>query len=494
MLRLRFRILPAILAVGCAPPAKLTVLMHFRPGQQAFFQDRILKPFEKKHNCVIEVRAYEDPLDLPELLARPGDTLDLINPPLEMTRSLAGRNLVAPLEEIVSPKELADMRKEFFLMDLGRIKDRYYFIPRYLETPLLVYLKPQVAEAVQYWELRRDEINRALMKYNGRGLPRNYQLEKDPGQWDAFDLFVAGYYWKNKEIRGQKRGRMSLGPLFSHGTPNSLMDKAYQGGAAADGILRMGDEAVLDMFQWQAAAIREGTLNPSLIRSRWSEEQTWQAFQSGELFLSEATQMEAFFIHGNGTPQLPGYLASPEDLGLSIMPRGASLQLDAQGQPVRMGRRSVATRGWWWGISRRSRDRALAYRLARYLSSTEIQIEECTAFGMIPVRQDLLGELGLMFGGGWMSEVFSSAAQQLVENRYTVLPLLEEFPEISRNYQEAFQETCVAGANRKGGFEDIGKILEERYIPRQRVILGAKYPVRALSSRTGSPTPQATND
>jgi hypothetical protein len=482
MMRLLAWLLPALFAAGCAPTAKVNVVMHLRPDQEELYRTRILKPFEKKNKCIVQLKTYQDPAKLPDLLSS-GDTVDLIDPPLSMTRTLVGRNLIAPLDEILQPKELAELRKEFFLMDLGSAQDRPYFIPRYLETPVLIYLKSQVAEAVQYWDLRKDEINRALARYNGKGLPRNYDLEKDPSQWDYFDLFVAGWYWSNKEVQGQKRGRMALGPVGSPVTPQALMDKCFQAGAAPEALLRMNDDAVVDMFQWQSVLVREGALNPALIKSKWSEEDIRRGFRSGELFLSEATQMEAFLIHGNNTPEMPGYLADPEDMGVALMPKGCSLLLDSRGLALREGRRSVGTRGHWWGVPREARNRELSFKLAHYLSNMQNQIVESSAFGMIPVRQDLLGELGLMFGGGWTSDVFQTASQQLVENRFTVSPMVEEFTEMGLNYLGAYEELCLPGATQKTRFEDIQKALEDRYIPRQRQILGAKYPANAISAR-----------
>ncbi|MDB5106037.1 MAG: hypothetical protein JWP91_3726 [Fibrobacteres bacterium] len=482
MVRLGTWLLVAFIAVGCAPPAKVKVVMHLRADQERLYRDRILKPFEKKFKCVVDLQAYDDPAKLPELLSS-GDTVDLVDPPLAMTRTLVGRNLIAPLDGIVAPKELAELRKEYFLMDLGFVRGQTFFLPRFVETPVLIYLKSQVNEAVQYWDLRKDEINRALIRHNGKGLPRTYVLERDPSQWDYFDLFVVGYYWSNKEVQGQRRGRMALGPLGGPTAPQVIMDKCYQNGAGAEALLRMNDEPVVDMFQWQSVLIREGALNPNLVKSRWSDAEIREGFRSGELFLSEATQMEAFLIHGNGTPENPGFLANPEDMGVAMMPKGASVQLNDRGAALREGRRSVGTRGNWWGVTRRARDPKLAFQLAHYLSNTQNQILESTAFGMIPVRQDLLGEMGLMFGGGWTSDVFQMASQQLVENRFTVVPLIEEFTDLGQNYLNAYQEICLPGSGQKTRFEDIQKALEERYIPRQRQILGPKYPARVISAR-----------
>ena len=482
MTRTLLLLLAAIIATACSPPAKLRMLVHMPPAQKEQFQARVLKPFEKKNDCIIEIKTYEDPGELPALLSAPGDTFDLVNPPLEMTRALVGKNLITPLDEIADAKQMGEIRKEFFLMDLAGVRGQLYFLPRFLETPVLIYLKSQVAEAVLYWEIRRDEINRALARHNGRGLPTSYNLEKDPSQWDAFDLFVAGYYWSMKEVQGQRRGRVALGPMDGPRLAQGLMDKSFQGGASQEGILRMSDDQVADMYQWQSVLIREGIVNSNLLKNKWTVDRIRSGFQSGEIFLCEGTQMDAFYIHGNGTREMPGMLANPEDMGLAVMPKGGSLQLDSRGLPLREGRRSVGTRGWWWAVTRRATDKPLAFKLARHLGSTNSQIEECTAFGMVPTRQDLLGEMGLMFGGGWTSEVFQVASQQLVENHFTVLPMVEEYDDMARNYAEAYRDLCLPGPGQKTKFEDIQRALEERYIPRQRQILGGKYPGKVLSS------------
>jgi ABC-type glycerol-3-phosphate transport system substrate-binding protein len=479
----------ALLAAACSPPAKVRMLAHMSgPAQKAHFQSRVIKPFEKKHDVIVDLVTYDDPGRLPALLSAPGDTFDLVNPPLEMTRALVARGLVAPLDEFVPAGDLADLRKEYFLLDLGRAQGRQYFVPRYLETPTLIYLKSHVAEAAQYWEIRRAEIDRILARHNGKGLPTGYVLEKDPSAWDAYDIFVAGYYWSQKEVKGQRRGRIALGPMDAPRLAQGLMDKAFQMGATHDGVLRMDDDAVADMFQWQGVLLREGVINPNLPRHRWTADRIRQGFRSGEIFLCEGTQTDAFLIHGNGTRELPGMLDDPEDMGLAVMPKGASLSLDGRGLPLREGRRNVGTRGWWWGVTRRSARKPLAFKLVRHLGGMASQIEEGTAFGVVSARQDLLGEMGLMFGGGWTSEVFQVASQQMVENRHTIAPLVDAYDAMAGNYVEAWRELCLPGAGRKTDFPHIRRTLEERYAPRQRAILGDRYPDRTLS-RGLSPGP-----
>src|SRR3954468_17023298 len=101
--------LAALIAVACSPPAKVRMLVKMRPGQKDVFQSRILKPFEKKYNCRVQVETYEDPSALVDLLRRPSDSVDLVHTPLDMTRALVGGNLVAPLEEAAEPSEIPEL-------------------------------------------------------------------------------------------------------------------------------------------------------------------------------------------------------------------------------------------------------------------------------------------------------------------------------------------------------------------------------------------------
>jgi hypothetical protein len=58
MLRACTWLMLALIAVGCAPPVKVKVVLRLRPDQEELYRNRLLKPFEKKHNCIVEIKSY----------------------------------------------------------------------------------------------------------------------------------------------------------------------------------------------------------------------------------------------------------------------------------------------------------------------------------------------------------------------------------------------------------------------------------------------------
>ncbi len=465
-IRLAVAFIFTILCTHCASPKRLHMVVKMRLAQENDFHKNVLRPFEKSHNCKIIMQTYTDNKNLQEILDKNGDSLDLINMPLELMRFGVTQNKILALDKILTPEEGAEIKKEYFLTDLARIGGHTYFIPRQLETPLLIYSKAQVQEAVQFWENDRESIERVLVKANGQGLPKPYQLEKDPNEWDFYDLFVVGVYWRNKEIHGQKKGRIAIGSAW----PQALMDMAYLSGAKPEEVMRLRELAIVDMFQWQSLFVREGIFPAMLMRENWGSNELFKAWQSGDIFLSFMSQQDFFWLHGNGTSEIPGVIKDLNDIGVARMPKGLSLMQEPSGKPLRQGGRNVCTRSTWWGVGAKSQTPMIAYELAHYLTSTKNQIMESSAYGIIPARQDLLGELGLMFGGGWMSDFFSITSQQLVENRFTLFPLVDDYEVMDRTYMEALQEFGQVSRNQKWGFVEIEKTLQEKYIPRLQSI------------------------
>ncbi|MBF0432846.1 MAG: extracellular solute-binding protein [Fibrobacteria bacterium] len=479
----------SFMLLNCASPKKMTVIIKMMPAQEEHFRKKVIPPFEKKHNVKVDVQTMENVNDLPKLIkeADEADGLHLVKVPFEMTRVLTGQNLILPIDSILPPEGIQGLKSEYFLMDLVKLNKHYFYMPRKFETRTLLYLKSYVREAVNNWETLRDEINMVLKRHNKYGLPKDFRLEKDPAEWDYFDIFVVGFYWKSKEISGAKMPRIAHRAKRYPGTALRMMDRAYQLGASPSDILRFNGEPMIDMLMWEALYTQEQIYNPKMYQEEWSGGDIWKGFRSGDVFLSFMTQIDAFFVHGAGTEAMPGFISNPEDMGVAIMPKGVSLLIDQDGAPLREGSRSITTGGWWWGIPRNTPDRQLSFELAHYITNTENQIEGCSGFGMVPVRQDMLSELGLMFGGGWISEVFHVASQQLVENKFTVIPLVDEYSDIGKNYIDAFYDICIGGNTGPDGIIDynhIQKVLSDKYIPKQKNILQKKYPPPRSSARS----------
>ena len=119
-----------------------------------------------------------------------------------------------------------------------------------------------------------------------------------------------------------------------------------------------------------------------------------------------------------------------------------------------------------------------SYQLAAEITSTKNQIQECTRFGMIPVRKDILSDMSMMFGGGWITQIYSVSFQQLMHNKSTVVPVNPNFDKIGALYLDAWFD-IVVGKNWSGsqGQPDrahIAKVIETAYATKAESILGRR--------------------
>ena len=204
----------------------------------------------------------------------------------------------------------------------------------------------------------------------------------------------------------------------------------------------MKGDAVVDALYWEALYTSAGIYNEKMWTERWSGSDIWRKFASEDLFLSFMTQLDCFFLHGTGSDNLDGYFPHPDDMGVATMPSACPAQLDANGMP-RYGSKAVSTGGWWWGIPADAPDPALGFKLASFITGTTAQIQECSRFGMIPVRKDILSDMSMMFGGGWIANIYDVSFRQLMENGYTILPGSGNFNEIGRLYLDCIDEIVV---------------------------------------------------
>lgn len=467
-----------LILLGCGPATEFTVLIKMMPNQEKYFENSIIPAFEKENNCKIKIIHFEDMWQIDSLLKAYPNT-GLVKTPFEMTRVLEGRGSIKALNDFLQPADIEDMKNTYFLMDLGTMDEKIYFVPRKFESRMLVYLKTKVQDAVNRWVLYEDTIRVILKEYNGYGLPHKYRLENNPDQWDFYDIFVAGYYWAHTDYKGRKGPRVAHRGKRYPGTALRLVDRVYQMGGTSEDVLKMNTEPVIDALEWEALYIKEGIFQPRMWMESWSGSGIWEGFQSGDVFLSFLTQIDCFFLHGAETKDMPGYLSDPDDMGVSVMPQGVSVALDSYGNYLRKGKRSVTTGGWWWGIPQNSPSPVLSYKLARHITTNDNQVEGCSNFGMVPVRKDILGDISLMFGGGWVTSVFDVAFAQLVHNRYTTIPLTDHYDEVGKNYIELWYDICVGQScvvDNIFSREEIANIVNAKYIPVQKQILGSEYP------------------
>jgi len=427
----------------CKPPFSVKVLISMIEAQEEFFKSEIIKPFEKKQKVKIDVRHFGDVDSIPDELARHPRSVCVVKVPFDKAGSLVNKGLMKPLDDFLTPDEMRDFDKVYLLTTLGRMQGKQYYMPRKFETRIMVYVKSRVQEAIAVWRNFREDINAELKKYNGYGLPATYLLEDDPNRWDFFDVFVAGWVWAHTSYNGKVAGRIGHRSKRYSGTALRVIDRAFSCGADSASIVTMRGDAVADAFCWEALYAASGCYSPRMWTEAWSGAGVWDGFRSGDVFLSFMTQLDCFFIHGTGRDGLGGFLENPEEMGVAIMPAGCSVALDAAGNPVREGTHAISTGGWWWGIPFDTPDPRLSYQIIRAITNTENQVQECNRFGMIPVRKDILGDMSMLFGGGWITQVYDVSFKQLMANKKTTLPAHPRFDEIRNVYLDAWFDIVV---------------------------------------------------
>jgi len=451
--------------------------------QDAWFREHLIRPFEKMHGANVTVASFDGFWDLEVMLKldrqRNAPSIGLVKTPLEMTRPL--KDFMSPFDDILNKDDLESLKAVYdpSALEKGRIEGKLYYLPRKLETRMMVYVKSKVNEAVAGWKKFESDIAKALSTHNGFGLPSDYTLESDPNQWDYFDLFVAAWYWSRTPYYGITLPRMAHRGKKYAGTVVGLVDRTFQMGGNEENVLKMDSRPVVDMFLWEALYRKYRLYNPSMWQDPWSGGGIWNAMKDGKVYLAMMHQIDCFFIHGGTHPQMQGYLVDPDEMGVAVMPGGVSLEVDDRGIPCRKGNKKAGTSGWWWGIPKTAPNPRLSAALAQWITEYKNHRDECRTFGMMPVRKDITSDLKGVFPEAWMARVFDTSIHQLTLNGDTMAPLLPEYSEIGKIYLAAWYDIVVSehyGPDGKPDRNFIKKRLADRYVPKIKAILGGRYP------------------
>lgn len=155
--------------------------------------------------------------------------------------------------------------------------------------------------------------------------------------------------------------------------------------------------------------------------------------------------------------------------------------LDGNGVPAIDGTRKTTTGGWWWGIPSKAPKAKLAYELALFISTNSINALECSQFGMIPIRKDLLQNIQNVFQEGWVGDVYRTSFEQInsqiSDSSFTIVPLDKEYPALADNYIEAWYDIVM---KREKGLlsteKSISDFLKAKYVPKAQSLYGSAYP------------------
>ena len=426
---------------------QMTVLIRMMDIQDLYFREKI-KEFERQNQVRINVVTFDQVQDVRQMieLERRGEQkrIGLVKTAMEMVYPLAEGGYLIPLDEIVDSIKLENHLDEYLpqASEIGSVGGKTYYIPRKLETYLLFYLESKVKDALDGWEKLGPKIDAALREVNGYGLPAGYKLEKDPAEWDFYDIAVLSFFWANHPYQDLFIPRVAHRGKRYAGTVNELATRVFQLGGDKGDVLAMDAGPVEDFFRWESFFVRSNLYHPGMWERAWSGGDIWKAISSGEVFLCYLHQIDLFFVHGGSDPTMTGYLSDPSDMRVSVMPKGVSLELTGEGLPKREGGHYSNLYGWWWGIPVTSPDPELSYRLARFITSRENQIEECSRFGMFPVRKDVLDDLAEAFDEQWKREIFEASRKQF-DIGTKELPRLKQWPRVGKNYLDAWYDISV---------------------------------------------------
>jgi ABC-type glycerol-3-phosphate transport system substrate-binding protein len=429
-------------------PKPITILIRMMEPQERWFMENIIKKFEQKNHCKIILKRFGKDYELVEILRRDAESggegsVSLVKTPVHLTLLLYKEGLVIPYERILSDLGFGKSEIESIL---GKIRDEYdpvalqmgrfstitgeklYFLPRKLETRLMVYRRSKVADAVENWHKIRAQIDDVLKRENGYGLPKDYNLESDINQWDFYDLLVVGYYWANTEYNGKKIGRIAHRSKNYSGTVIGLIDRALQLGAVKEDIRNMhkSSEPIIDMLHWESI-LRKYNL---YCEGMWGEDgwygyDIYKGIKKGDVFLTWLHQLDCMLIYGSEQLGIESFLNKKEDLGISIMPQGVSFELTDNGRPNRIGTREAHTFGWFWGIPKGSPEPELAYKLAMFITSYEAHLEESKNFFLVPVTERVRDALKAHLKADWQAELYDKSLEQfkINGNHFTMLLL-----------------------------------------------------------------------
>jgi hypothetical protein len=384
---------------------------------------------------------------------------------------------VKPFEEILSDMGfgksdigsiIGEIRDDYdpVALEMGRFStitgEKLYFLPRKLETRLMVYRKSKVTDAVENWPKFRAQIQDVLKRENGYGLPEDYSLESDINQWDFYDLLVVGYYWANIEYNGKKMGRIAHRSKNYAGTAIGLIDRALQLGAVNEDIRKVdkSSEPFIDMLYWESIFRKHNLYSLGM----W-EDDGWYAFdiykgiKEGDVFLTWLHQLDCMLIYGAEQLGMQTPPNKKEDLGISIMPQGVSFELTNNGRPKRIGTRGAHTFGWFWGIPKGSPEPELAYKLAKFITSYEVHLEESKNFFLVPVRKSVRDALkaDLKVKADWQAQLYDKSLEQFKINGNHSVPrfkTLADYQEFLNNYYDAFEKIVIKKGYDQGGQGD----------------------------------------
>ncbi len=414
------------------PGPRRYVVMQLDEIQGAWFQANILDVFNKETSSNLELLRVPEEEQLQAITrdaAQSGKDVVLTALPETQLAHAIDTKLVRPFSSVTSSDRIATDFEEVGAAVLApaKAKGTQYFLPRMSVVDVAAYRVSKVRDAISHWSALRPQINAAIAKVNGKGLPAGYELGLTPAKWTSYDLFVMAYYWSHRSYGGEPaRARVAHRTGDEIDGQRDIVSALYRQGATDATATKPNTQAAVDLFQWEALYRDEGAYVPEMFEADpFDDEAVLAGLESGDLYFAPIDTMEAFNIHGGSHAAAVAAVADPSDLEFTSMPRGASLALDAKGHPQRQRPSFSFLEDWVWALPAAANDAKVGYQLVRFLWRPDIHARECEALGMLPLHPRIVTERVSRFRLDWMSHVFEAGLEQARYGEATP-PLLVE--------------------------------------------------------------------
>lgn len=417
---------------------ELKLLVKMIPIQADWLEKNVLKDFERENGVSIRLQNFETFQEM-EAFAGRNKSFDVIKVPMDRAVDFREGGNLCPVSSIADDSTLKAIREAYVLPPLAVNLDTIFYVPRKLETRIMVYRVSKVKEALAGYRTLLPEISMAVALINQKGLPEGYVLEDNPDEWDYFDVLVAGYVWA-KAAGGSNPGKVGHRGKNYEGTMLRIVDRAFQCGATRGEIPFLTSPPVTEAFGWEYVYSKLKIYNASMFEENWTGQDLWKVFGQEDIYLTFLTQLDCFFLLGTGQKGLEGFFKDADDVEFALMPRAAPL---SGGESI-FANRNVTTGGWFWAVGKESVSKPLALKLILAMTSRENQEKEFNAFGTFPTRKALLKQNNdKIYLKRWQNRMLQTSIRQVELNRHTVLPTFRDMDALQNRYYKVLRILCV---------------------------------------------------
>lgn len=429
---------------------EFTFYARHMDSQAQWFQENVIDEFNKKTGHKVTMKQWSTISDLTNTLEldKKRGTIGALYLFGEDFESIVSKDLLRPLSEFDDWSNQRDRFTDYALAN-NQVKGEEYFVPYKYDLYGFYYDKTAVSNAVAGWEKYQSEIEAALKEFNGSGLPNGYTLEKDPNEWDMYDLTTAGLFWRYEE----GEGRLAHRAKDYEGTTNEILLRTYSMGGAPEDILGFESDRLVEAFEWEKFFWDKEIFNHTMNAEKWSGGGVWGGISQGKVYGAFMHVLDMFFIHGGSHPTMTGFTQNVEELGVAQLPAGAPIDLSASSD-VNYDHTSLAFLHGV-GVPKAFEYPEVAYEFIMFALEKERYLSESATFGMPPVLKSVYDD-PTIYPEPWMTDIMINLAYKT--EKTLPFPIDPLYPQISQALRNTWYNYV---ANEDGEDKSIQDYLKE---------------------------------